>query len=249
MNVYRTIALTLISVVSWFGIAGASGESLIVTPEGKVGIGTATPTAELEVNGEIKAQKLTLQEPIVSIEAGSVIGWFTTTPPDGYLECDGSTVSRATYNKLFSVIGTSFGPGDGSTTFNLPDLRGRFLRGWDHGAGSDPNAATRTNRGDGTTGDAVGTIQDDQVQSHSHSVNPPNTSTSSAGNHKHPSAAAASGISAGGGGSSAHAQEGSGTGYAGNHSHSVNIPAFNSAAAGGSETRPKNISVMWIIKY
>lgn len=68
---------------------------------------------------------------------GSVITMATTTVPDGYLECDGSPVSRVTYSDLFSAIGTAFGVGDGSSTFNLPDLRGEFIRGWDHGRGVD----------------------------------------------------------------------------------------------------------------
>jgi len=63
------------------------------------------------------------------------------------------------------------GVGDGSTTFNLPDYRGQFLRGWDNSAGTDPDAASRTDAGDGsTTGDHVGTQQVDAFKSHSHSV-------------------------------------------------------------------------------
>jgi len=63
--------------------------------------------------------------------------------PPGWLLCDGSAVSRATYASLFGAIGINFGGGDGITTFNLPDMRGRFLRGVDHGAGRDPDAANR----------------------------------------------------------------------------------------------------------
>ena len=55
--------------------------------------------------------------------------WTQTTAPDGWLICDGSQVSRTTYSDLFSVIGTTFGSGDGSTTFTLPDLRAAFVRG------------------------------------------------------------------------------------------------------------------------
>ncbi len=56
---------------------------------------------------------------------------------DFFLPCDGSAISRTTYADLFDVIGTVFGVGDGSTTFNVPDLRGEFIRGWDNGAGVD----------------------------------------------------------------------------------------------------------------
>jgi len=100
--------------------------------------------------------------------AGSIRMWPTATAPNGWLECDGSAVSRATYAALFAVLGTTYGPGNGSTTFNLPDMRGRFPRGWAHGSTADPDRASRSDRGDGTTGDNVGTKQSYQVQSHTH---------------------------------------------------------------------------------
>jgi len=60
-----------------------------------------------------------------------MVGYFgNTTPPTGWLQCNGAAVSRATYAALFTAIGTVYGSGDGSTTFNLPDARGMFLRGW-----------------------------------------------------------------------------------------------------------------------
>ena len=61
---------------------------------------------------------------------GHVAYFAMSTAPDGYLKANGAAVSRTTYSALFSVIGTTFGSGDGSTTFNLPDLRGFFVRGW-----------------------------------------------------------------------------------------------------------------------
>lgn len=60
---------------------------------------------------------------------GTIIQWASNTLPTGWLLCDGSAVSRTTYADLFDVIGTTFGSGDGSTTFNLPDLRGRVAVG------------------------------------------------------------------------------------------------------------------------
>lgn len=72
-----------------------------------------------------------------AVPAGSVFWFARATPPTGFLECNGAALSRTSYATLFSVIGTVFGAGDGSTTFNLPDLRGEFLRGWDHGRGVD----------------------------------------------------------------------------------------------------------------
>lgn len=99
---------------------------------------------------------------------GTLLWWPVASPPSGFLIRDGAAISRTTFSALFSVIGTNFGIGDGSTTYNLPDDLGRFIRGFDNGAGVDPDAASRTDRGDGTTGDAVGTLQADEFKSHKH---------------------------------------------------------------------------------
>lgn len=81
-------------------------------------------------------------------------------PPAGWLLCDGSAISRTTYAALFQVIGTLHGAGDGVSTFNLPDYRGRFQRGVDDGTGRDPDANTRTAASaGGATGDTVGSFQ------------------------------------------------------------------------------------------
>ena len=139
-----------------------------------------------------------------AVPAGMITAWPTATAPTGYLECDGSAVSRTTYSALFAVIAETYGNGDGSTTFNLPDLRGEFIRGFDNGAGNDPDAASRTDRGDATTGDNVGTKQLDEYESHTHDyvgntgtinidasgsgnlaqVNEPSTATSSSGGNE-----------------------------------------------------------------
>jgi microcystin-dependent protein len=73
-----------------------------------------------------------------------IAGTPAPSAPTGYLFCDGSAVSRSTYASLFSAISTNWGSGDGSTTFNIPDLRGEFLRGLDTTEGNDPDYATRT---------------------------------------------------------------------------------------------------------
>lgn len=103
--------------------------------------------------------------------SGVISAFGGTTAPAGYLLCDGSTVSRATYADLFAAIGENFGEGDGSTTFHLPDLRGQFLRGVDGGAGRDPDAAGRSamNTG-GNTGDNVGSVQSHAMQLHNHNA-------------------------------------------------------------------------------
>ncbi len=69
--------------------------------------------------------------------AGEVAFFAMSTAPAGWLKANGAAVSRTTYAALFAAIGTMFGSGDGSTTFNLPDLRGEFLRGYDDGRGVD----------------------------------------------------------------------------------------------------------------
>lgn len=101
-----------------------------------------------------------------SAPVGSEIFWTTDTPPADWLEEDGSAISRTTYAALFAVIGTDYGIGDGATTFNLPNPQGRAIRVRDNGAGVDPDAVSRTDRGDGTTGDEVGTNQLDAFQGH-----------------------------------------------------------------------------------
>ena len=77
---------------------------------------------------------------------GSVQYFASSTAPTGWLVADGSAVSRTTYSALFIVIGTTYGSGDGSTTFNLPDLRGQFVRGWDDNRGIDTGRAFGSNQ-------------------------------------------------------------------------------------------------------
>jgi microcystin-dependent protein len=71
------------------------------------------------------------------VPSGAVFMFAADAAPTGYLKANGATISRTTYATLFAVIGTTFGAGDGSTTFQLPDLRGEFLRGWDDSRGAD----------------------------------------------------------------------------------------------------------------
>lgn len=98
------------------------------------------------------------------LPAGSVVAWLTGTAPAGYLLCDGATVSRATYPELFLAIGTAFGVGDNSTTFGLPNLRGRFLVGLD--------ALQAEFDGIGETGGAKSVVLDTtQMPAHTHIQN------------------------------------------------------------------------------
>ena len=74
---------------------------------------------------------------IGGVPTGAVFYFAASTAPTGFLKANGAAVSRTTYAALFAVTGTTYGVGDGSTTFNLPDLRGEFIRGWDDGRGVD----------------------------------------------------------------------------------------------------------------
>lgn len=103
------------------------------------------------------------------VPAATVLPYAGTAAPTGYLMCDGSAVSRTTYAALFTAIGITAGQGDGSTTFNVPDYRGRFLRGANGATSRDPDAASRTamNTG-GNTGNNVSSVQADELKSHTH---------------------------------------------------------------------------------
>ena len=100
-----------------------------------------------------------------TIPVGTVLTYAASTAPSGYLVCNGAAVSRQTYWSLFQIIGITHGQGDGSTTFNIPDYRGRILRMVDGAAGRDPDSATRTAMATGgVTGNNIGSVQADAVK-------------------------------------------------------------------------------------
>lgn len=151
---------------------------------------------------------------------------YDSTAPLGYLYANGQAVSRTVYARLFAALGTSYGSGDGSTTFNLPDFRAYFPRGWDDGRGVD-------------SGRAMPSGQADAFRSHTHTG-----STSTDGTHSHtlgpvwaPGAGGAIGSGTGG------TLVGT-TASAGSHNHTLTI-----ASAGGAETRPINQAVKFYIKF
>lgn len=173
---------------------------------------------------------------------------------DGYLPCDGRTVSRTMYADLYSKIGNTHGEGDGSTTFHLPDLRGRFLRGQNEGSGRDPDAGSRTasNTG-GATGDTVGSVQGEAtsiagISNGNQTVNHYHESslqvyTTGVGN----SWVNINGYNSGGSGaattyssSGTRARPFTSNNYQ-NHSHNM--------SGGGNETRSLNANVRYGIKY
>lgn len=140
----------------------------------------------------------------------------------GWLECDGSSLPIPAFSKLFRAIGNNWGSEDRGNTFKIPDLRGFFMRGWDHGAGRDPDALAREGihpadaPGDfvGAQGDKVGSVQDDEFQQHKHTFN--GAIHYSAGAGDHPRAKP--------------------TGH-----------TRDTSSVGGNETRPKNAFVMFCI--
>lgn len=89
-----------------------------------------------------------------TVPVGSVTAFAGANAPAGWLLCGGQTVSRTTYAGLFSVIGTTYGAGDGSTTFTLPDLRGRVIAGEDDMGGTAANRLT--SGGAGINGTVLG---------------------------------------------------------------------------------------------
>jgi microcystin-dependent protein len=108
------------------------------------------------------------------VPAGSVQMYAGTTEPSGWLFCYGQAISRTTYAALFAVISTTYGAGDGSTTFNLPDIRGRVVAGQDDMGGSSANRLTGVTgsvNGDtlgGTGGTETHTLSTAELASHSH---------------------------------------------------------------------------------
>ncbi|MGH7867139.1 MAG: phage tail protein, partial [Candidatus Dormibacteraceae bacterium] len=100
---------------------------------------------------------------------GSIIAYAGAAVPAGWLLCDGQTVSRTSYSNLWNAVGSVWGSGDDSTTFNLPDLRGLFLRGRDGQASRDPDKDTRSSPAlGGQSGNQVGSIQNQSLEGHAH---------------------------------------------------------------------------------
>ena len=166
--------------------------------------------------------------------------------PDGWLLCDGATVSRTTFFALFRAIGTAWGQGDGTTTFNLPDLRGMFLRGVSGDSGNDVDAESRMmlkNENGGNTGNNVGSYQGDAIRNITGSIN----ASSSADNcqafgETYPEADGALKAILGW---QRHLSDGS------NGNTMLRGVVFDASGSApvGSDNRPKNVYVNYMIKY
>ena len=141
------------------------------------------------------------------VPSGAVLAFAMNSAPAGWLECSGQAISRTSYADLFAAIGTTYGAGNGSTTFNLPNLRGEFIRGLDNGRGVD-------------AGRTIGSSQADMVGPHNHTLNNGDLVRRNVGPYN-----TASG----------------GAGYADIFDITVNNNS-------GTETRPRNIAMMYCIK-
>ena len=162
-------------------------------------------TNDITVNGVSVATDAEVSYAVErAVPAGTIINFAAATAPAGYLKANGALLSRTTYATLFAEIGTTFGIGDGSTTFALPDLRGYFPRGWDDGRGID-------------TSRVFGSNQNDEFKSHTHNNN---------------------GI--------IYMQ---GSGIAPSSNVFYRAGSTTSTETGGAETRPKNIALLYCIKY
>lgn len=107
--------------------------------------------------------------PVATFLPGMRIGYCGPTAPSGWLFCFGQAVSRTTYADLFAAIGTAYGAGDGSTTFTLPDYRGRIAVGRDNMGGTPANRVTSA--GSGIAATTLGATGGDQrLQAHNHAA-------------------------------------------------------------------------------
>ena len=152
------------------GAAGITGQNVVnhsITGSDIANDGTNGIQSDNINDRQVTVAKLEQAAQQALIPVGTILDYGGTQPPPGFLMCDGHPYSKQTYNQLFGVIQYSFG-GSGDT-FNVPDFRGRFARGWDDTAGNDPDAASRTpsNPG-GNAGDMIGSFQADQFRSHAH---------------------------------------------------------------------------------
>ena len=184
---------------------------------------------------------------VSGVPTGSVFCIAVATVPSGYLECNGAAVSRTTYSVLFAVIGTAYGTGDGSSTFNLPDLRGEFIRGFDHGKGTD-------------SGRSIASSQSAQNASHNHSIslsgttsNKSLTGTVTRIAETFQSFGATTGVFSRTSGiqsgatpaSTDHSPAG---GFSMDASHDHTFSASGTSGSQGDEARPRNIAMMYVIK-
>lgn len=191
--------------------------------------------------------------------AGEIAYFARPTAPAPYLKANGGAISRSAYPELFAAIGTTFGAGNGTTTFNVPDLRGEFIRGWDDGRGVDVNRSFGSFQAAAAVAHTHIATTTVQAISHSHSVS---GSTNTTGSHTH-TAPRAQNNDVGSGApnfTTANLQNGTTapTNAAGDHAHTVTgtsntvtqTPVATTVvqSAGVSDGRPRNVALLACIK-
>lgn len=173
------------------------------------------------------------------VPTGSFLPTGKSAADTGYLLCDGSAVSRTTFAALFAAIGTSYGVGNGSTTFNVPDFRGRFLLG-------------KSASGTGSTLGATGGNIDHVHTGPSHTHGPSALTIASSGAHTHvtgaPNEAAAAGIQAGSGGVAAANPHTHNIASSGAHTHAVTGTTDASGTANTGTANPPYGTCNWQVK-
>ena len=199
----------------------------------------------LQTNGSGALSFTTVQ----GVPSGSVFCMAVATVPSGYLECNGAAVSRTTYSVLFAVIGTAYGTGNGSSTFNLPDLRGEFVRGFDNGKGTD-------------SGRSIATSQSSQNAQHNHSISVSGTTSNPTPTLTGDVRRISEGYRAQGTASGIFTKELDGNnnitgssstspvaGFSIDATHTHTFSASgNTGNQGGNESRPRNVAMMYVIK-
>ncbi|WP_267269465.1 phage tail protein [Pseudomonas protegens] len=206
--VLGTTPLAFEMAIGRTGISAGSYANVTVDKYGRVIAGTnpSTLAGHGITDTYTKAEIESIVAQSSSLPVGSMVAFPRASVPPGFLEIDGSVQSIAAYPDLAAYLGTTFNKGDeGAGNFRLPESRGEFLRGWDHGRGVD-------------AGRALGTWQADEFKSHTHPIANQNTY--------------------GSGGSSGPLHNGAKVGE-------LTQPT---SPTGGTETRPRNLSVMWCIK-
>ncbi len=173
---------------------------------------------------------------IEGIPTATIVPWSSASVPSGFLECNGQTVSRSTYAALFAIVGTTYGAGDGSSTFALPDLQDNVPIGKSNNKAlastGGANTVTSTGNVGGSTANA--TLSESQLASHNHGIKVQNGNGGSAGNRYY-----SSGVSGTGRGDLAN-DTGSGSG----HSHNMSA---NFSGDATSVLQPY-LTIIYIIK-
>ena len=141
---------------------------------------------------------------IEGIPTATIVPWSSSSIPSGFLECNGQAVSRSTYSALFAIISTTYGTGDGASTFNVPNLSDNVAIGKSNNKALASTGGANTVQSTGNVGGSTGntTLSTSQIPSHNHPA--ANTSGSTSGDPATPGATSSSTGSTGGGGSHSH---------------------------------------------